>query len=234
VLEAGVERAAAAGFDVGLVSNAYWAIEVDDAVEWLRPFAGVVRDLSISCDDYHGGAGHERLAGHALEAAGRLGIPASVIAVAQPGDVEARASVGTLQGECVAVMYRGRAAENLADRVPWSAWQGFTECPYEELRSPDRLHVDPLGNAHVCQGISMGNVFQRPLRELCESYDPELHPIVGPLLRGGPAELCRRYGIVPGEGAADACHLCYLARVALRDRFPDELIPDQMYGVVED
>jgi hypothetical protein len=72
------------------------------------------------------------------------------------------------------------------------------------------------------------------LRELCESYDPETHPIVGPLLVGGPAELCRRYGLDLSSGAADACHLCYLARSALRVRFPDVLIPAQMYGVPED
>ncbi len=234
VLKAGVERAAEAGFGVGLVSNAYWATEVDDAIEWLSPFAGVVRDLSISCDDYHGGADHERLARNALEAADRLGIPASIIAVAQPGDLKARVSVGTLQDECVALMYRGRAAEALVDRVPWSAWEGFTECPCEDLRSPDRVHVDPFGNVHVCQGISLGNVRHRPLRELCESYDPETHPIVGPLLAGGPAELCRRYGFDLSAGAADACHLCYLVRSALREQFPNVLIPEQMYGVPED
>jgi len=80
----------------------------------------------------------------------------------------------------------------------------------------------------------LGNVFHRSLRELCASYEPENHPIVGPLLNGGPAELRRRYGLELGAGAADACHLCYLARCALRDRFPEVLIPGQMYGVVED
>jgi MoaA/NifB/PqqE/SkfB family radical SAM enzyme len=234
VLRIAAEKAARAGFKVGLVSNAYWAIEVEDAVEWLRPFAGIVRDLSISSDDYHGGEDHGRLARNALDAAARLEIPASIIAVAQPGDLEAHVTVGTLQEEGVAVMYRGRAAEALADQVPWPTWERYTECPCEDLRSPGRLHVDPLGNVHICQGISLGNVFQRPLRELCKSYEPDAHPIVGPLLHGGPAELCRRYELDLGAGAADACHLCYLARVALRDRFPNELMPDQMYGVVEE
>jgi MoaA/NifB/PqqE/SkfB family radical SAM enzyme len=234
VLRSAVEKAAGAGFDVGLVSNAYWATEVEDAVEWLRPFAGIVGDLSISSDDYHGGSNHARRAGNALEAAQRLEIPASIIAVAQPGDLEATISIGTLEGDCAAVMYRGRAAEALADRVPWPAWERYEECPHEDLRSPGRIHIDPLGNVHVCQGISLGNVFQGPLKELCEGYDPDGHPIVGPLLSGGPAELCRRYGLDLGAGAADACHLCYLARVALRDRFPDVLTPDQMYGVVDE
>lgn len=227
-------QAARAGFSVGLVSNAYWATEVEDAVAWLRPFAGIVRDLSISSDEYHGGEDHRRLARNALEGAERLGIPASIVSVAQPGCVDAHAVVGTVKDQGVAVMYRGRAAEALADKVPWPTWERYTECPCEDLRSPDRVHIDPLGNVHVCQGISIGNVFQRPLRDLCASYDPDAHPIVGPLLAGGPAELCRRYGLDIDEGAADACHLCYRARAALRDRFPEELMPDQMYGVVED
>jgi hypothetical protein len=33
------------------------------------------------------------------------------------------------------------------------------------------------------------------------------------------------------ESYADACHLCYQARCALRARFPEILTPDQMYGV---
>jgi MoaA/NifB/PqqE/SkfB family radical SAM enzyme len=234
VLRSAVESAARAGFRVGLVTNAYWAIEVEDAVEWLRPFVGIVRDLSISSDDYHGGEGHRRLVSNALDAAQRLAIPASILAVAQPGDPEANVTIGTLQGESVAVMYRGRAAESLVDRVEWDSWERYTECPFEDLRNPGRVHIDPLGNVHVCQGISLGNVFDRPLRELCASYDPDSHPIVGPLLDGGPAELRRRYALDLGSGAADACHLCDLARRALRDQFPEVLMPDQMYGVVED
>jgi hypothetical protein len=55
--------------------------------------------------------------------------------------------------------------------------------------------------------------------------------VIGPLLAGGPAELVRRYDLPREECYADACHLCYEARRALRDRFPEILTPDQMYGV---
>ncbi len=61
-------------------------------------------------------------------------------------------------------------------------------------------------------------------------YDPDAHPIVGPLLAGGPAEIVRRYGLAHEAGYADHCHLCYRMRCALRARFPEVLTPDQMYG----
>ena len=40
----GVERAAAAGFKVGIVTNGYWALSPADARAWLTPFAGLVRE----------------------------------------------------------------------------------------------------------------------------------------------------------------------------------------------
>jgi hypothetical protein len=128
-------------------------------------------------------------------------------------------------------MHRGRAAEKLAMRAHLRHWSLFTECPYEDLREPERVHVDPLGNLHICQGISLGNLFRAPLREICEAYDPDRHPITGLLLNGGPAKLVRHYAVSHEESYADACHLCYQARCALRTRLPEILTPDQMYGV---
>ena len=94
--------------------------------------------------------------------------------------------------------------------------------------------MDPLGYMHICQGISIGNLFHTPLREICENYDPDSHPIVGPLLEGGPVEIVRRYRLTHREQYADACHLCYEARKDLRDQFPEILIPDQVYGIFEE
>jgi len=73
-------------------------------------------------------------------------------------------------------------------------------------------------------------MFERPLVELVEEYNPQAHPIVGPLLAGGPAALVERYDLPHEETYVDACHLCYEARVMLRQRFPKWLTPDQMYG----
>lgn len=221
ILLQGIRRAHSAGFRVGVVTNAYWAMGVEEAAIWLRPMAGLIHDLSVSTDRYHGGELFGQEAEHAGEAAARLGIPMDTIAVAQPGEQDDALSP---------LMYRGRAAVELAGRVPHQAWDTFDTCPYEDLRAPGRIHIDPLGHAHLCQGISLGNVFSVPLEELCAAWRPERHPIIGPLLHGGPAELTRHHAVPHEPAYADACHLCYQTRLTLREHFPEILAPDQMYG----
>ena len=49
---AGRRLAQQMGFRVGIVSNAYWATSLQDAMECLKPFAGVLADLSVSSDLY--------------------------------------------------------------------------------------------------------------------------------------------------------------------------------------
>jgi len=232
VLLKGIQEVASKGFNVGIVSNGYWATDVEDALEWLRPFAGLIQDLSISSDLYHWSEKLSQQAKNARVAAEQLGIPLDVISVDQPETTNSPSVIGQLPGGESAVMYRGRAVETLVSQAASFPWEQFTECPYENLREPGRLHVDPLGNLHICQGISLGNVFQRPLGEVCEEYDPDLHPITGPLLEGGPVELVQSYELPHEEMYADACHLCYESRQKLRRRYPEILTPDQMYGVV--
>jgi hypothetical protein len=222
ILFNGVEAAAAQGFQVGIVTNSYWATAVEDALAWLRPLAGWIQHLSVSSDLYHWDEALSEQARNACDAAEQLGIPISTISVAQPD--EDNRSLASL-------MFRGRAVETLAPSAPHHAWATFQACPYENLRDPDRVHIDPLGNVHLCQGISLGNLFRMPLNEICAAYDPETHPVVGPLLDGGPAELARRYRIPHQASYADACHLCYKTRLALRRRFPEILAPDQVYGL---
>jgi len=228
----GVELAADMGFKVGIVSNAYWATSVEDAVEWLRPFPGLISDLSVSSDVYHWNEKLSQQVRNACQAAQQSEIPLGVISIAEPEATSVEAAVGKLPPEESGVMYRGRAVEDLVSRAPRRSWTQFAECPYEDLREPGRVHVDPFGNLHICQGISLGNMLQRPLREICEDYDPDSHPITGPLLAGGPVELVQRYDLPHEEAYADACHLCDHARRALREQFPAILMPDQMYGVV--
>ncbi|MBI5353032.1 MAG: radical SAM protein [Chloroflexi bacterium] len=231
VLVEGVRKAAELGFEVGIVSNAYWASSVDDAEEWLSPFAGLLADLTVSSDLFHCNDTMGERPQNAIIAAKRLNIPTGTIRIAQPG-VDAKQTHGQIQDEG-AVVFRGRAAKMLVEKVPTYGYERFDSCPHEDLRDPGRVHLDPLGNLHICQGITIGNLFETPLKEICEKYDADVHPICGPLLEGGPASLVTEYNLKHASGYADACHLCYEARVALRERFPQYLNPDQMYGVME-
>ena len=246
ILLAGVRAAAERGFDVGIVTNGYWATSVEDAVEWLRPIAQWLTDLSVSSDLLHYDQVASPESRNILAACERLGIPASTIAC-EPPEGASQAPVLS-RGQPVegggiprpsakypsvgrgAVMFRGRAVAKFAPQAPKQPWDSFDECPHEDLAEPERVHLDPLGNLHLCQGLVMGNLFERPLREIVEAYAPHADPVVGPLLAGGPAEVVRVYALPHAEGYADACHLCYTTRELLRPRFPETLGPGQMYG----
>lgn len=230
VLLRGVQIATAAGFRVGIVSNAYWATTPEDALAWLKPFANLVEELTVSSDLYHYNQADSLHARNAAAAAEQLGIHIGRICVAQPEQTNAPDAVGQIPEGESGVMYRGRAANKLVPRATLHPWEQFTACPHEDLREPGRVHLDPLGNLHLCQGLSIGNIFQRPLREICDAYDPEAHPICGPLLAGGPVALVETYQLPHEPEYADACHLCYEARLQLRARFPEILTPNQMYG----
>ena len=228
----GMREAAALGFGTGIVTNSYWATSVEDAVEWLRPIAEVgIADLSLSSDLFHGEAMMTRAARNAIEAASRLGLPDSVLSVEVP---EGCATYPQREkGEPItggAVRFRGRAVAKLAEGVPRQPWTEFTECPDEDFVDPGRVHVDAFGHVHICQGLLMGNLWQQPLQELVATYDPEAHPIIGPLLEGGPAALVRRNDLPHEDAYIDACHLCYTARDQLRGRFPEFLAPATVYG----
>ena len=227
------QLAAQMDFRVGVVSNAYWATTPEDARLWLAPLAGLIQDLSVSSDLYHYNEMVSQQAQNARQAAEALGIPVGFIQVAQPEATDSVASHGQIAAdEPARLMYRGRAAEKLAPLVPLTQWEELDRCPYEDLANPGRLHVDPFGYLHLCQGIAIGNLYHQPLAEVIRQYDPLTHPIAAPLLSGGPAALARSYDLPVRGGFADACHLCYQSRLALRPRFPEVLTPDQMYGVV--
>jgi hypothetical protein len=230
LLRFGVQLATERGFKTGIVSNAYWATSIDEALELLKPFAGVVEDLSISDDAYHGCKEGPRETTTAREAARQLGIPVDFISISGPG---AEDTCQQQADEESTVCYRGRAAVKLAALVKPKPWDQFTQCPWEDLRNPGRVHVDSLGNLHICQGLSIGNLVERPLAEIMRNYDPDTHPVIGPLLAGGPVELVERHDLAHSEVYADACHLCYLSRDKLRQKYPDVLTPGQMYGMKE-
>jgi hypothetical protein len=237
ILLQGLQEAAAMGFRRGVVSNCYWATSVEDATEWLRPIAGIgVDDLSLSSDLFHGEAMMTRAAQNGIEAAGRLGLPDSVLSIEAPEGCAAyeqdkgtpRTRGAPIEGS--PVRFRGRAVANLTEGVTRWPWRQFTECPDEDFYDPGRVHVDAFGHVHLCQGVLMGNLWQQPLTEMLARYDPANHPIIGPLAEGGPVALVERYNLPHEETYIDACHLCYLARDALRSLFPEYLGPPTVYG----
>jgi len=176
----GIKAAKSKGFKTGIVTNAYWATSEKNAELYLKPLRELnISDLSISDDTLHNKNEKNSAAKNALNSARKLGIPASSICVEIDNGV----------------MFKGRAAHKLADKLTKRGWQEFSECPYENLESPGRVHIDAYGNVHLCQGISMGNLWETPLSMLVKNYSASSHPICKPLAKGGPAELAREYDI---------------------------------------
>lgn len=230
----GIRAAREHGFQTGIVTNSYWATTEEDAELWLRPLAELeIDDLSVSDDAFHHGAEENNPAKRASRVAERLGISTDAICIDQP-TVETGVDRDQERGQPViggGAMFRGRAADKLVSGLPTRPWEELTQCPYEDLRDPGRVHLDPFGHVHLCQGLSMGNMWGTPLSSLVQGYDPDLHPVCGPLLEGGPALLARRYEIEHDEEYVDECHMCYTVRLALLDRFPQYIAPRQVYGL---
>jgi len=228
----GLREAKRLGYKTGFVTNAYWATSVEDAKEWLRPICEIgVSDATISDDAFHYGREEENLAKYAHQAARELGLPVGKITIDDPTEyLIGREWKGKPVTEG-AVLFKGRAVEKLVEGLPRKPWAEFDECSDEDFSNQNRVHIDPFGYVHVCQGIAIGNMKKTSLLRIIEDFDPRKHSICGPILEGGPAELVRKYDIEHEEGYVDECHLCYCTRLRLRERFPEILAPDQMYGV---
>jgi hypothetical protein len=222
-------------FSVGIVTNGYFATSEENARCFLEPLAVLgISDFSVSDDIFHYENRQENAARRASVTALKMGLPALVLAL-DPGG-SGPESKGEMREEKKGIiteggiMFRGRAAVKLSRNAEMQNWQQFTSCPYEDLADPSRLHVDAYGNLQICQGICMGNIWETPLDELVRNYSPRAHPICGPLIEGGPAQLAQVLGYSPpDEGVADACHLCWLARKSHRGKFPGVLEPVQVY-----
>ncbi|MBN1264341.1 MAG: radical SAM protein [Anaerolineales bacterium] len=232
LLKEAVSTASRMGFKVGIVTNSYFAHSEEDAVLWLKPLvvAGL-DDLNVSNDEFHFGDQEQTTADILAAAARILGLEPIEICIEAPAASLTAAEGG--KGEPVvggSTRFQGRAADLLTEGLPRRPWEEFNTCPYEELVTPERVHVDSFGNVHICQGISAGNMWEKPLAELMESYRAEEHPICGPLVRNGPAGLARELGIQPEPEYVDACHLCYSIRRRVLDTYPGVLEPRQVYG----
>ena len=234
VMLEGLRQAGQMGFKTGVVTNSYWATSREDAVLWLRPILeSGIRDLKVSDDAFHHDENEESPARIAFQAAASLGFSAGSICIERPA-VRPPADV---KGEPVVeggALFKGRAVEKLADGLPTKPLEDFIACNHEELVKPKRVHVDSFGNVQVCQGLSIGNMWQEPFSKIIRGYRAETHPVCGPLARGGPVELARENNMELKGEFVDECHYCYLVRRGLLDKFPKYLSPRQVYGISED
>lgn len=226
-----IKRAHQKGFQVGIVSNAYGALAEEDAYLWLGPLADAgLSVLSVSDDTFHYGDDRDNPALIARKVGDHLKLdtfpicidPPEVIAPT-PGE-KGRSLIGG------GAKFRGRAADTLTGGLPTRPWSELMECPYEDLVSPSRMHVDSYGNIQICQGISIGNFWEKPLSEILDEYSPDIHPICGPLVRKGPAGLIEELQLESAAEYVDECHACFNIRRGLIDEYPEILAPRQVYG----
>ena len=226
-----IKRANKKGFEAGIVSNAYGALAEEDAHLWLDPLKNAgLSVLSVSDDTFHYGDERDNPALIAQKVGEQINLNTFPICIDPPEVLESppgekgRSLIGG------GAKFRGRAADKLTEGLPTRPWNELQECPYEDLVSPSRVHVDSYGNIHICQGISIGNFWKKPLSEIVAEYNPEQHPICGPLIRKGPAGLIEELGLVPPDEYVDECQACFYLRRGLLDEYPDILAPKQVYG----
>ncbi|MFW9827981.1 MAG: radical SAM protein [Candidatus Thorarchaeota archaeon] len=234
IMVEGLKMANKMGFKTGIVTNSYWATSIEDALIWLKPFSDLgITYLDISDDTFHFEDEETNLAKNARKAANVLNLPSSSITIDKPTMDEGivkdhEKGTPVIKG---GAMFRGRAAETLVEGLPKREWESLNKCPYEDLEGLGRVHLDPFGNVHICQGLSIGNFWETALSKLVKKYNAHNHPICGPLIRGGPAQLVKEYQIEHDNEYVDECHLCYMVRLKLLDRFPKYLNPKQVYGL---
>ncbi len=209
-----LHAATARGLSTSALTNASWVESRRQAEERIAELrAAGLTNLGISTDEWHRRFIPVERVDMLLEVCTRAGLEASRMETTVAG-----------------IMFRGRAAERFAPHQPARPARELTTCPHEKLDAPSRVHLDCYGMLHLCQGLTLGRA---PIAEAIAAYDPANHPIVRPLLEGGPyalAQFAATFGFEITPGYADACHLCYRAREFLRSQFPDLLGPDEMYG----
>ena len=229
-----VHRARQLGFEVGVVTNGFFARSEEAAVRYLRPLhqLGVAR-LCVSDDLFHYKSLNETPAKRALNAASRIGLPVSRVSITLPGS----ARFGFAEPDdstphtTLRVMFSGRAVDRLIPGMPFSGEVSLDKCPHAYFIEPGTAYIDPYGFVQLCHGIAIGNAWETPLSTMISQSRIDSHPIWGPLMRGGPAELCQVHGIQQTGEFVDACHLCFTTRRTLIDRFPQYLAPRQVYGL---
>jgi len=233
VLLHGLKLASQRGYSRGVVSNGYWANSKEDALLWLGPLAEIgLKSLSISDDALHHGTEQGIRMKWVKKAADALGLPSGAICL-DPPDPDRDGQPVNERGEPIVggdIRFRGRAVDKLVKGLARLDGSDFNQCPDEDFANPGRVHLDPFGNVHLCQGIIMGNIWKTPLEKLVREYDVNSHPICSCLQKGGPLKLAMEYGYSNQEGFVDPCHMCYETRKSILDDFPEYLGPAMVYG----
>jgi len=230
-----LKKAKKMGFKLGIVTNCYWATSLDNAVQWISPIRKIgIDEMSLSTDLYHADSLDSPEVVNAIKALKKFKIPFGILCV-EEGSPSGKKRIAGTSFSCGQVLYKGRASAELikkgkSKKAKNLSWKKFAECESEDIKNPSRVHVDALGYVHICQGISIGNFKKNPFSRIIRNYDPGNHPILGPLMEGGPVLLAKKYHLSRKDKYRDACHFCYNLRVILRKRFPEILAPGQMYG----
>lgn len=220
-------------FKVGIVTNGYWATSEENARYFLQQLKEVeIDDLSVSDDCFHSFSPNDHPIIPIRKIGDELGVPINVLSL-HASDKIPNENIKIEKGEPITggnIRVRGRAAEKLTKNLPIVASNLFTFCGHEELINPMRVHLDAYGNVHVCQGISIGNMWEKPLSDIILNYKALDHPIIAPLVKGGPLELAKKYQIPYQEKFIESCHMCYEIRKILRTYHPEYLQPNQIYN----
>lgn len=225
------------GYEIGIVTNGFWLTNTEDGKLWLKDLADIgIDDLSVSDDCYHNESLETKTGELMMELARELHIPSDVITIQEPEIISDKVSKGKIVGG--GVKFRGRAVEKIITHLnlPKRPASMFSKCSSEDLLNPGRVHLDAYGNIQLCQGITMGNMWETPLSEILSNYDGNKHPIWGPIAHGGPIELANQYNIEIYNDYVDECHMCYDLRMKMkkRENFAKVnlyLQPDQVYGL---
>ena len=227
-----IRQVTASGFETAVETNCYWATGVEDAKLWLRPLqkAGL-KTIEPGDDLFHSGDAKDQTPGQvAARAAGELGMTVNTICIERPSLAPQRGQANGKPVYAGGPKLRGRAVDTLVKNLPTRPWQELRKCKMENLKNPGRVHIDPFGNVLVCQGLSIGNYLDTSLAGVLRCYDPEKHPVCGPLAHGGPAALAKQYGLSHADRYVDECHFCSDLCKSLADRFPEYITLRDTYG----
>jgi len=227
----GIKKANRLGYITNTQTNCYWARTTDDAMLWLKLLKDAgMNTIEVSDDSFHHGDEKETHADMARQAAIQLKLDVNSICIQSP---ETKAGSHDEKGQPIYAggpKLRGRAVEKLAPDLPVRSFSKFTECPFERLDNPMRVHIDPLGNVHICQGLLIGNMFKTPLSKIIREYHVESHPVCGPLFKGGPVNLAKEANLTHQVSYVDACHFCSDLCSQLLDTHPEYIGPSFIFN----